>query len=102
MNTLDDGYSPRVTQAQADEARADLVRMAQEREAQQVESLGRLRALRVWHWRSLLRFRNLARQAVNSDDVRRYNAEADTHLGFVQSLNDFFEVGDTAERDAAK
>lgn len=63
-------------------------------------SLARLRDLRLWHYRQLVKCRGLARQAVSSSQVSRYNADADTHLHYVQTLNDYFPHGDTAEADA--
>ena len=48
-----------------------------------------LRELRLYHWQTALYFRSL--------DL---NESADFHIGFVQILNDFFPVGDTAEHDA--
>lgn len=66
------------------------------------DALDRLRALRLWHWLALLRARQHERNAVSSSLMTKYAHEASEHLGFVQSLNDFFQPGDTAEADAAK
>lgn len=90
------------TQAQADEALADLRRMAREQEAHNRDALHRLRVLRLWHWRALLAARMHARSCASASLMRQYNDAADTHLKFVQSLNDFFENGDTAERDCQR
>jgi hypothetical protein len=75
-----------------------------------VAALNGLRALRLWHWRELLRHR--ARLAaldaridvgVTPQRRRRINAEGNYHLKQVQFLNDLFpEPGDTAERDASR
>ncbi len=66
-------------------------------------SLARLRVIRLWHWRQLLRSRMHARSCASPSLMRQYNDEADMHLGFVQSLNDYFpDPHDTAERDASK
>lgn len=66
----------------------------------------RLRALRLWHWKMALSYRE---QQVHlesfksrslKDTINRYKAAADRHLTAVQTLNEFFPIGDTAERDA--
>lgn len=90
------------TQAQADEALADLRRMAEEQRKANEDALRRLRELRVWHWRQLLRARMFQRSCASASLARQYDQEAATHLGFVQSLNDFFPMGDTAEADSLK
>lgn len=59
-----------------------------------------LRALRLWHWRSMVKARELAQRTPSGGMSERYSKEADTHLAFVQTLNDHFPQGDTAERDA--
>lgn len=64
---------------------------------------GRLRAMRLFHWRSVLAHRMYARgKGLTPRFIKDENAVADMHLGFVQTLNDFFAVGDTAERDAER
>lgn len=90
--------SPVCNECQAREDGAELQRIAREQEAPNADALLRLRALRLWHYRQLLAARRMA-QRVPSVEAVRYNAEASTHLGFVQSLNDFFANGDTAEHD---
>lgn len=76
------------------------------------ETLVRLRTLRLWHWREALSYRRQAEAADKRTGVgdKRYagqmraiatvkNLQADTHIFAVQTLNDFFAPGDTAERD---
>jgi hypothetical protein len=78
-------------------------------------SIEGLRELRLWHWSQVVMNRQLAAstwQKIQARDLpnepwirktaRAYDRNADTHLKFVQVLNDFFPVGDTAENDAAK
>lgn len=65
----------------------------------------KLRALRLWHWNKILEHRRYATRL--SSVERHYMAQiaddlADEHLGFVQTLNGFFPIDDTAEKDAAK
>lgn len=74
----------------------------------------RLRKLRLWHWKQAMACRSSANQyadminegfgdaganAMRCDDL---NGRANEHLYHVQTLNDFFPIGDTAERDEAK
>lgn len=79
-------------------------------------SIERLRQLRLWHWREARRMRarqqafETERAGYNSErnrqlvdvDIDRCKSLADMHIGFVQTLNDFFEIGDTAEKDDEK
>lgn len=66
---------------------------------------GPLRALRLWHWVRYLRYTEYEKNyrdlksSYHADKNRRYATE---HLKFVQALNDCFEIGDTAEKDAVK
>lgn len=72
--------------------------------------LDRLRALRLWHWRLGLKHRSgqdtleaLAADRKSGslkDCIRTYREAANVHFTAVQTLNEFFEIGDTAERDA--
>jgi len=55
--------------------------------------LKQLRALRLWHWNEL-------QKALMPDNNGRINKTQ--HIKFIQTLNDFFPIGDTAEKDAAK
>lgn len=83
------------------------------------KSLSGLRQLRLWHWKKALQNRaSQGRHETYADEfekahpgkVNRYNRgiartharNANFHLGAVQSLNDLFPMGDTAEQDAAK
>lgn len=52
------------------------------------QSKAALRILRLYHWRTALHFR-----------AQGLNESADFHIGFVQMLNEFFDLGDTADRD---
>lgn len=59
-----------------------------------------LRALRLYHWQAVLRLRSYAADAdMRKSDSEHYNKRANFHLTQVQLLNDFFPIGDTAERD---
>lgn len=65
----------------------------------------RLRALRLQAWLMCVEFRSRARRAENHGSPRNMSLElharADEYLRTVQALNDFFPLGDTAERDAS-
>lgn len=65
-------------------------------------SLAPLRGLRLYHWLEVVEYRRLAADYPRTDLIRCYNAKADMHLKFVQTLNEFFPVGDTAEQDVPK
>ena len=68
--------------------------------------LGRLRALRLWHWNEAMRQRRRTKGAKrageHTDESRRFDQRAGQHIKFVQTLNDFFPVGDNAEQDAKR
>lgn len=64
------------------------------------DALARLRELRSHHWRELIKARHNAQRAATGSQAMRYHEDANTHLRFVQTLNDYFEAGDTAEADA--
>jgi hypothetical protein len=65
--------------------------------------LGEFRTLRLWHWNMARYHRNCAKAYTpKSASACVHNAQADFHIKQVQLLNVFFEVGDTAEGDAAK
>ena len=76
-------------------------------------ALTELRALRLWHWREVLKASKLRDDiefalAECHDPNRSYFEERLTraqrrwamHMGAVQTLNSFFDLGDTAEKDA--
>lgn len=79
------------------------------------ETIRRLRSLRLWHWREALSRRAQAQAAEQRAEAvadARYaaqmrhvaalrNSEADSHIHAVQTLNDFFPAGETAEQDDA-
>lgn len=63
-----------------------------------------LRRLRLWHWRKAMEVRKLLerqRATLSAEVIKGRTATIYTHIGFVQTLNVFFDIGDTAERDAA-
>lgn len=70
--------------------------------------LPELRALRLWHWRHAMQCRKNAREARERTDgvmlglEEVFDRAADDHIKFVQTLNIFFAVGDTAEKDDDK
>lgn len=70
------------------------------------ETLVELRALRLWHWKECLANREIAQDARGAGsafarDSAEFSRRANFHLKAVQTLNDFFPAGDTAEGDAA-
>jgi hypothetical protein len=76
-------------------------------------NLERLRELRLWHWEQALHcraesqaFAKLAKVSASAKACNsmagNWHEKANLHVKFVQTLNDFFPVGDTAENDAAE
>lgn len=66
------------------------------------ETLAKLRALRLWHWQGVLYNRKLANYYANIRNAAATESrqkKANFHLSQVQLLNDFFQMGDTAEND---
>lgn len=67
--------------------------------------IDRLRALRLWHWQQAMKYRAYPRELEIKNIqslrlvIKRYDSLAGHHLTAVQTLNEFFEIGDTAERD---
>lgn len=61
-----------------------------------------LRALRLWHWRSAMEQRTLQAHVIFPSSIRHHQAKADFHIKAVQTLNDYFNIDDTAEKDAGK
>ena len=60
-----------------------------------------LRALRLYHWQTVLRLRSYAADAdMRKSDSEHYNKRANFHMTQVQLLNDFFPVGDDVTKDA--
>jgi hypothetical protein len=86
------GFGPEdnALQAQADEARADLVRMAQERTQ-------RLRELRQWHMTQVHKATANRNKAASGELAERYRKEWALHMGAVQTLNYYFPAGDYAQ-----
>lgn len=69
------------------------------------ETQERLRNLRLWHWSMVSYHRSTAVDMRRREDRMGgvyHDAQANFHLKAVQTLNDFFPVGDTAEQDARK
>lgn len=68
----------------------------------------RLRPVRLYHWMQVLASRNSANECrkmqTNMGEwmAATYDKIANEHLGFVQSVNEFFDIGDTAESDQIK
>lgn len=72
----------------------------------------KLRGLRLWHWRLALQHRAaereleaLAEQRKSGSlksSIKTYADAANVHFSAVQTLNEFFEIDDTAERDEAE
>jgi hypothetical protein len=65
------------------------------------DALPRLRELRLWHWQQAMECRakgKMAREA--RTPMPSFDDRANQHIKFVQTLNDFFPMGDNAERDA--
>lgn len=61
-----------------------------------------LRELRKYHWEECLYMRKRARimrERNNESVAKALDAVASKHMGFVQFLNDYFPIGDTAEGD---
>lgn len=60
-----------------------------------------IRTLRLWHWKQVVQ----ARANMDADERKRVAASDkdvwawDFHMGAVQTLNEFFQIGDTAARD---
>lgn len=87
-------------------------------------TLDGIRALRLFHWRAACKAREQAKAAGERAEAAsrdrqfmkadlnyaakmveqkvRKDVEADMHIKFVQTLNDFFPLGDYAEYDDAK
>lgn len=75
--------------------------------------LDEIRKLRLWHWlevRKLSAMRDLAEKKAKATPsylkrlyhqrrVKKFQSEWAVHMGFVQQLNCFFSIGDTAEND---
>ena len=68
-------------------------------------SLIQLRAIRVYHWKEVVVARGIANAHREQGNAATWAAQMDevanVHLKFVQTLNDFFPVDDTAEQDCA-
>lgn len=60
-----------------------------------------LRALRVYHWQKASEHRHMSNVKPMYPHIAKWHVEqADFHIKQVQLLNEFFEIGDTAESDA--
>lgn len=71
-------------------------------EALDAAQQGALRELRLWHWLQGVQNRELARRVASGALALAYNDTANRHLGYVVTLNAFFDKGDTAEQDESK
>jgi len=59
-----------------------------------------LRKLRLHHWQTALKLRAYGQTpGMRKSDTKHYDKKADFHLTQVQLLNNFFPIGDTAEKD---
>lgn len=78
------------------------------------EALDEVRKLRLWHWQEAMTARKQAQNATDRAEALKAdktysrqmqgmadlrNADADFHIRAVQTLNSFFDIGDTAEHD---
>lgn len=65
----------------------------------------KLRPVRLYHWMKLQEHRKLENEGVAMKTnignmiANTHNRICCQHLGFIQSMNEYFEAGDTAERD---
>ncbi len=64
-----------------------------------------LRPIRLFHWMHVLAARKKASECRDMQSnlgewlAATHDKIANEHLGFVQSMNEFFDIGDTAEAD---
>lgn len=72
-------------------------------------NIAKLRELRLYHWRmnrearrSERMCRTIMSEPGASESADLYDKKAMMHIGFIQTLNAFFPVGDTAEADSIK
>lgn len=63
-----------------------------------VEIQAVLRQIRLHHWKEASKYRYAAN--LNEVDETPYIELANTHMRYVQTLNEFFPIHETAERDA--
>lgn len=67
-----------------------------------------LRPVRLYHWMQVLEARKCANECREMQTnlgewmAATHDKIANEHIGFVQSMNEFFEIGDTAEADQIK
>lgn len=65
----------------------------------------KLRPVRLYHWMKLQEHRKLENEGASMKTnignmiANTHNRICWQHLGFIQSMNEYFEAGDTAERD---
>lgn len=72
----------------------------------------RLRTIRLWHWQMAMKHRKAETDLIElkakrggsslKSCIKTYADAANLHLTAVQTLNEFFEIGDTAEKDEIK
>lgn len=64
-----------------------------------------LRPIRLYHWMKLQEHRKREKEGLGMETnlgnmiANTQNKICSQHLGFIQSMNEHFEAGDTAERD---
>lgn len=66
------------------------------------EALNKLRPVRLYHWRAVVRAEGHAaacRKDRKHRAAKQYEERAANHMKHVQALNEFFPVGDTADND---
>lgn len=62
-------------------------------------NIAAIRNLRLYHWREVLNWRKYEQSKTDPRIKLRTEKKIGFHLKQVQALNDFFPIGDTAEKD---
>ncbi|PLP96948.1 hypothetical protein [Cupriavidus pauculus] len=68
----------------------------------EAEALNKLRPVRLYHWRAVVRARRHAaacRKERKHGAAKQYEERAVNHMKHVQALDAFFPAGDTADKD---
>lgn len=68
----------------------------------EAEALDKLRPVRLYHWRAVVRAQRHAtacRKDRKHGAAKEYEERAANHMRLVQSLDAFFPAGDTADND---
>lgn len=66
------------------------------------DGMQKLRELRLWHRNQAMYYRSLANHIRPGIMSQNHIASSNEHIKFVQTLNNFFPVDDTADKDAMK